>query len=271
MRPNVHPTAIVHEGARVHESVKIGPYCVIGDHVTIGAECQLHSHVVIQGRTTLGARNRIFPFASIGSEPQDLKYQGEPSELVIGDDNVFRENVTVNPGTKGGGMVTRIGSGCLFMAYSHVAHDCRIGDRVILANCATLAGHVTVEEDAIIGGLSAVHQFVRIGKLAMVGGKSGVVKDIPPFCLAAGGYRPHLAGLNIVGLKRKGIPTSSIQTLKALYRILLMRASKMSLSQRLERAQSMAKGDEYALHLIEFVRTAQRGITLHRGGDGEES
>lgn len=258
----IHPTAIVAAGAEVHDDARIGPYCLVGAGVSIGADSELLSHVVVSGRTRIGKNNRIFPFASIGHEPQDLKYRGEPSEIIIGDGNTIRENVTINPGTKGGGMLTRLGDSNLLMAYAHVAHDCRIANGAILANCATLAGHVEVHDGAIIGGLSAIHQFVRVGKLAMVGGMSGVVKDVPPFCLTAGGYRPGLAGINIIGLKRRQVPPSSIQLLKKLYRLLLVGTGK--LADRLAEAETVAGDDEYGGELIGFVRDAKRGLTLHR-------
>lgn len=262
----IHPTAIVAATAEVADDARIGPYCLVGEGVRIGAGCELASHVVVTGRTRIGQNNRIFPFASIGHEPQDLKYKGEPSEIVIGDGNTIREGVTINPGTQGGGMLTSIGNNNLLMAYAHVAHDCRIGDGVVLANCATLAGHVEVQNGAIIGGLSAIHQFVRIGSLAMVGGMSGVVKDVPPFCLTAGGYRPGLAGINIIGLKRRGVPQASVQLLKELYRLLLASAGK--LAERLAQAEQLVGEDAYGRAMVDFVRDAKRGLTLpRRNGD----
>src|SRR6266568_216540 len=184
--PQIHPTAIVAPGAMLAEDVIVGPYCIVGETVTLSAGVVLCSHAVIDGRTIIGEGTRVFPFASIGLEPQDLKYRGEQSELVIGRNNTIREYVTMNPGTAGGGMVTRVGDDCLFMVGAHVAHDFQIGNSVIMANNATLAGHVVVEDYAVIGGLSAVHQFVRIGKLAMIGGCSKVVQDIPPFMIGDG-------------------------------------------------------------------------------------
>jgi len=262
VKPAIHPTAIIGDDAKIHPEVKIGPYCVVDGHVRIGSGTELISHVVISGHTTIGENNRIFPFACIGHEPQDLKYHGEPSEVIIGDNNTLRENVTINPGTEGGGMLTRMGNGNLLMAYSHVAHDCRLGDEVIMANAATLAGHVEIADGAIIGGLSAIHQFIRIGRYAMIGGMSGIVKDIPPFCLTAGGYRPGLAGLNLVGLRRHGVSSETIKSLKKLYIILLQGTSK--LDERLAEAAQVASDDPYANELIDFVRTAKRGLTTHR-------
>lgn len=258
----IHPSAVIADGAEIGENVEVGPYCVIDEHVKLGDGCRLASHVVLSGHTTIGKNNRFFPFASIGHEPQDLKFHGEASEVVIGDDNTIRESVTINPGTEGGGMLTKIGNGNLLMAYSHVAHDCIVGNEVIMANNATLAGHVTVEDGAIIGGMSAIHQFLRIGKYSMIGGMSGIVKDIPPFCLTAGGYRPGLAGLNLVGLKRRGFSSDQIRVLKELYRLLLQGSGK--LGDRLQEAETIAGDNPDAQHLVEFVRTAGRGLTVHR-------
>lgn len=262
MSVSIHPSAVVSDKAELGEAVSVGPFCVIDEHVCVGDGTQLTSHVVLSGHTTLGKNNRIFPFASLGHEPQDLKYHGEPSEVVIGDDNTIRENVTINPGTEGGGMMTRIGNNNLLMAYSHVAHDCLLGSDIVMANCATLAGHVYVDDGAIIGGMSAIHQFLRIGRYAMIGGMSGIVKDVPPFCLTAGGYRPGLAGLNLVGLKRQGLGLERIRLLKEVYRILLQ--SNDSFDQRLAEANVLAEGDDCAEHLVDFVRTSKKGLTVHR-------
>jgi UDP-N-acetylglucosamine acyltransferase len=199
----IHSTAIVSSKATIGKDVQIGPFCVIGADVVLGDGVVLRSHVVVEGRTRVGPGTEIFPFASIGHCPQDLKYAGEPSELVIGANNTIREYVTMNPGTTGGGMVTTVGDGGLFMVGVHVAHDCRIGDRVIMANNATLAGHVIIEDDAIIGGLAAVHQYVRIGRRAMVGGMSGVEHDVIPFGLVMGD-RATLNGLNVIGRRPVG-------------------------------------------------------------------
>jgi len=263
----IHPTAIIADEAKIGEGVKIGPYCVVDADVEIGDGCELTSHVVVTGRTRIGVRNRIFPFASIGHQPQDLKFHGEPSEVVIGDDNTIRESVTINPGTEGGGMLTKVGNRNLLMAYAHVAHDCIVGDEVIMANNATLAGHVTVEDGAIIGGMSAIHQFLRIGKYSMIGGMSGIVKDIPPYCLAAGGYRPGLAGLNLVGLRRRGFSNERIKVLKEIYRILLQGSG--NIESRLAETEGLAGDDADAKHLVEFVRTSEKGLTLHRRDSAE--
>jgi len=266
MSISVHPTAIVDSKAELASGVSIGPYCLVGPDVVIGENTELLSHTTVTGRTTMGAGNRVFPFSSIGQEPQDLKYHGEDSEVVIGDNNTFRENVTVNSGTEGGGMVTRMGSNNLLMAYTHVAHDCILGDGIVLANCSTLAGHVEVDDGAIIGGLSAIQQFVRIGQFAMIGGMSGVTKDVPPFCLVAGGYRAGLSGLNVIGLKRRGYTLEQVSRLKEVYRALLQESGKKD--ERLAAARALAGEDENAFSLIEFVSSAKRGLTMH-GRDSE--
>lgn len=258
----IHPTAVVSDKASIGENVKVGPFCVVDEHVSIGDGCELISHVVVSGHTTIGSNNRIFPFASIGHEPQDLKFHGEPSEVAIGDNNTIRESVTINPGTEGGGMLTRIGNGNLMMAYAHVAHDCMVGNDVIMANNATLAGHVVVDDGAIIGGMSAIHQFLRIGRYSMIGGMSGIVKDIPPYCLTAGGYRPSLAGLNLVGLRRRGFSNERIKVLKEIYRILLQGSGRMA--DRIDEAMTIAGDDADARHLVEFIGSAERGVTTHR-------
>ena len=232
---DIHPTAVVDPGAELARGVKIGPFCVVGPEVVLGEDAVLHSHVVLTGRTRVGARNQIFPFASVGHRPQDLKYGGEASDLVIGEDTVIREHVTINPGTQGGGLKTEVGSHCLFMVGSHVAHDCVVGDHVILANNATLGGHVRVGDHAIIGGLAAVHQFVRIGAYAMIGGMSGVEHDVIPFALVMG-ERARLNGLNIIGLKRNGFAREEISDLQRLYKAVF--AGEQTMAERLSRAAS---------------------------------
>src|SRR5579864_1417356 len=216
---DIHPTAIVAPRARVADDVVIGPYCIVGEHVTLGPGVVLRAHVVVDGRTTIGAGTRIFPFASIGFEPQDLKYRGEESSLEIGRNNTIREYVTMNPGTAGGGMVTRVGNDSLFMVGVHVAHDCQVGDGVVMANNATLAGHVVIEDHAILGGLSAVHQFCRIGRHAMVGGLSAVVRDVIPYG-QANGDRARLSGVNIVGMQRSGFSRDDIIGLRTAFQYL---------------------------------------------------
>ena len=219
----------ISDKAKIHSSVKIGPYCVIGENVEIGKNCTLHSHVVITGNTKIGDNNIFYPFTSIGNAPQDLKYKGEESYLVIGHNNIFRENVTVNPGTIGGGLKTAINNNCLFMVGSHIAHDCLIESNVILANNATLAGHVQVHENAILGGNSAVHQYVKIGKYAMIGGMSGVEKNIIPYGLYTG-IRSDLKGINIVGLKRKGLNSTTINNILKCIKIIFSNADSIDIN-----------------------------------------
>lgn len=246
----IHPTAIIHERAVIGADVSIGPYCIIDSGVTIGNRVQLLSHVVIAGNTTIGDDTTIYPFASLGHPPQDLKYNNEPSRLEIGQHNVIREHVTMNPGTEGGGMVTAVGDHCLFMVGTHVAHDCQLGDRVIMANNATLAGHVTIGNHAVIGGLAAVHQFVRIGRHAMIGGMSGVEQDVIPFGSVAGD-RAYLAGLNLVGLKRHGFSREAIHQMRDIYRGLFER-SEGTLQSRAEALKSSDIHPEVS-ELVDFV------------------
>lgn len=215
----IHPTTVIEASAKIGKNFKAGPFCYVGANVTIGDDVELKSHVVIEGHTTLGNGNIIYPFATIGHVPQDKKYAGELTYLEVGDNNVIREYVTMHPGTATGNTVTKIGSNGLFMVGVHVAHDCVVGNDVILANQATLAGHVVVEDHVIIGGISAVHQFVRIGAHAMIGGMSGVEQDVIPFGIVIG-ERARLSGLNLVGLKRRGFPQKSISALREAYRSL---------------------------------------------------
>ena len=247
----VHPAAVVDPRARLGEGARIGPFCVVGPEVALGAGAVLHSHVVVTGRTQVGARTEIYPFASIGHRPQDMKYAGEPSELIIGEDTVIREHVTMNPGTKGGGMVTRVGNGCLFMMAAHVAHDCQVSDHVIMANNATLGGHVHVGQRAVIGGLAAVHQFVRIGQYAMIGGLSGVEHDVIPYALVMG-ERARLNGLNIVGLRRNGVAREDIQALQQAYNALF--AEQDTLVERLQRIETRFDKNAVIGDVIAFVR-----------------
>jgi len=248
----VHSTAIVEPGARVSAGVVIGPYCVVGADVSLGENTVLEAHVVISGITELGPGNRVFPFASIGHLPQDLKFHGEPSRLVIGSNNVIREHVTMNPGTEGGGMVTEVGNNCLFMVGAHVAHDCRLGDNVIMANNATLAGHVEVGDYAILGGLSAVHQFARIGKHVMIGGMSGVENDVIPYGSATGN-RAHLSGLNIVGLKRRNFSRNVIHDLRKAYRLLF--AEEGTMSERIDDVIESFGEVEPVMDIVNFIRS----------------
>jgi UDP-N-acetylglucosamine acyltransferase len=256
--PDIHPTAIIGDGTRLADDVTVGAFSVIGPAVTVGPGTVIDHHVSLTGNTVLGSRNRLFPFASVGSIPQDLKYRGENTRLLIGDDNIFREFVTVNLGTAGGGGETVIGNGNLLMAYVHVAHDCRIGNRVIMANCATLAGHIEVHDHAVLGGLSAVHQFVRIGRHAMVGGATGVVMDIPPGTIASGN-RAELHGLNLIGLKRRGFGDEEISGLKKAYRIIFR--SGLTIQEALDTVAREITGFPEVDHLVEFIRSSKRGVT----------
>lgn len=246
----IHPTAIIHEGAKLGKHVQIGPYCVVGEHVELGDNVRLHSHVVVEGRTTIGEGTEVFPFASIGHAPQDLKFSGEASTLIIGKNNKIREHVTMNPGTKGDKMTTVVGDNCLFMMASHVAHDCVVGNNVILANNATLAGHVEVGDFSVIGGLSAIHQFVRIGHHAMIGGMSGIENDIIPYG-QANGERASLVGLNLIGLKRRQFSREQINNLRSAYRLLFSKEGTLA-----ERIEDVSKryDDDVIQEVLGFMR-----------------
>lgn len=250
MTAAIHPTALVDPAATLGADVRIGPFCVVGPDVALGAGVVLESHVVVAGITRIGARTRIWPFASIGHRPQDLKYRGERTELIIGADCMIRESVTMNPGTEGGGGVTRVGDGGLFMVGVHVGHDCVVGDSVIMANNATLGGHVAVGDFAVLGGLCAVHQFVRIGVGAMVGGMTGVEKDVIPYGMVIGD-RAKLAGLNLVGLKRRGVERDEIHALRAAYRTVFH--GEGSLAARAEAARAQAGEFPRVRDLLDFI------------------
>jgi UDP-N-acetylglucosamine acyltransferase len=262
----IHPTAIVEPGAELAASARIGPFCHVGPQVELGENVELISHVVVAGRTRIGAGTRIFPFASIGHQPQDLKYKGEDSALIIGRNNLIREHVTMNPGTEGGGMVTRVGDGCLFMASAHVAHDCTIGNNVVMANNATLAGHIIIGDFAFLGGLSAVHQFVRVGPHAMIGGLSGVERDVIPFGTAVGD-RARLTGLNIVGLQRRGFSREEIQALRTAYHMLF--ADEGTLAERAGEVSMRFSEIRPIAELVAFVRAeSSRGLCKPQAGNG---
>jgi len=247
----IHPTAIVEPGAQLGENVEVGPFCLVGGEVALGDGVRLLSHAVVTGRTKIDANTDIYPFASIGHRPQDLKYKGEPSRLEIGCNNVIRESVTMNPGTEGGGMLTRVGNNCLFMVGAHVAHDCNIGNHVIMANNATLAGHVLVADHAIIGGLAAVHQFCRIGRHAIVGGMSGVEHDVIPYGSVLGN-RAQLSGLNIIGMKRRGVSREDIHTLRTAYRLLF--AEEGTMAERLDDVAEMYGDNPMVMEIVAFIR-----------------
>jgi len=247
----VHPTAIVEDGASIGEGARVGPYCVVGPDVVLGEGVALESHVAISGHTKIGARTHIFSFAAIGSAPQDLKFNGEVTSLEIGEDNQIREHVTMNPGTEGGGGVTRVGDRCLFMIGTHVAHDCMIGSNVIMVNNSVLAGHVEIGDFAVLGGLSAVHQFVRIGAHAMIGGMSGVERDVIPAGTVMGN-RAHLAGLNLTGLKRRDIPKDDIHTLRAAYRE-VFESQDGELMDRAEALRATLPASGPARDMVDFI------------------
>ena len=255
---SIHPTAIISPDAKIHASCKIGPYCTVGAGVEIGEGCELISHVVIDGPTKIGARNRFFPFCSIGLAPQDISYAGEPTRLEIGDHNAIREYVTINRGTAKGGGLTRVGSHCLIMAYTHIAHDCVIGDHVIMANAATLGGHVVVEDWATVGALCPVHHYVRIGAHAFIGGGTTITRDVLPFSKTAAERGTHAYGLNAVGLERRGFSKERIRKIHHAYKVLL--ASKLNTSQALEKLKSEADRGEDVEMLIRFVEASERGV-----------
>ena len=264
----VHQTAIVAPGARIGAGVRIGPYCMVGDDVVLHDDVDLVSHAVVAGRTEIGAGTRIFPFASIGHQPQDLKYEGEPSRLVIGERCVIREHVTMNPGTRGGTMETRIGSDCLFMASAHVAHDCQVGNHVILANYVGLAGHTVVGDYVTFGGTCVVHQFVRVGAHAFVGAQSMVDADVIPYGIAVGN-RARLAGLNLVGLKRRKFDREAIHTLRTAYRMIF--ATEGTLRERVDDAATMFRNEPLVQDVVAFiVGASDRPLCLPRVGAGED-
>jgi UDP-N-acetylglucosamine acyltransferase len=262
---SIHPTAIVAEGAQIPTTCTIGPYCTIGPNVTLGENCELVSHVILGGddvgHVTIGRNNRIFSFACLGIAPQDLKYAGEPTALIIGDGNSIREYVTISRGTAGGGGTTRLGSGCLIMAYVHIGHDTVIGDGCILANAATLAGHVIVEDFATVGALCPVHQFCRIGKYSYIGGGTTITQNVLPFSLTSIERNNHAYGLNKVGLERKGFTQAQLKEIRAAYK--LLQASKLNTTEALAAIrEKITAGEfgEHATYLADFIANSPRGI-----------
>lgn len=253
---NIHPTAIISKKAKIDKGVKIGPYSIIGDNVTIGKGTEINAYCQIDGNTAIGEHCRIFNGAVVGSIPQDLKFKGENSFLQIGDDNIIREYVTINLGTGEGGK-TVIGSRNLIMAYSHIAHDCRVGNDCVIANCGTLAGHVVIDDKAVIGGLAAVHQFCHVGELSIIGGCSKVVQDIPPYS-TCDGHPAKVYGLNSIGLKRAGVDSQVILQLKKAYKILFF--SGYLLSNAISQVKKEIPGSEYLSDLIDFVAASKRGV-----------
>jgi UDP-N-acetylglucosamine acyltransferase len=255
----IHPTAVVSPKAELAEDVKIEAFSVVGPRVTISSGTVVGPHAVIDGWTIIGERNQIFPFATVGYPPQDLSYRGEETQLVIGNDNIIRENATINRGTQRGGGVTRIGNQNLIMAYAHIAHDCTIGNRVILANATTLGGHVRIDDCAILGGLVAIHQFIRIGAYAFIGGKSGLRMDMPPYMLAFGAPA-KLYGPNLVGLRRHGIPRTTIQALKNSYRIMFR--SGLTVAEAIDSIRQEVEALPEVENLIQFMLgRSKRGVT----------
>ena len=245
----IHSSSIIDKKAKIHKNVKIGPFCYIGPNVEILDEVELISNVHIEGNTKIGSNTKIFPFASIGSDPQDLKFRGEKNRLEIGERNIIREYVTINPGTEGGGGITKIGNNCLLMISSHIAHDCIVGNNVIIANNVPLGGHVTIEDSVIIGGNSAVQQFTRIGRLAMIGGMTGVLKDVIPFGLSFGN-RNYLRGINLIGLKRKKYENKKIMELDQAYKKIF---SSKNLHENLSKINGEYKGNDLVAEVINFI------------------
>ncbi len=258
---SVHPTAIVAPGAQVPASCTVGPFCTIGPDVILGEDCELVSHVVLDGHTTLGRGNKVFSFACLGIAPQDLKYNGEPTRLTLGDNNSIREYVTISRGTVGGGGLTSVGSGCLIMAYTHIGHDSHIGSGCILANAATLAGHVIVEDYAVVGALCPVHQFCRIGKYSYIGGGTTITQDVLPYSLTSIERNNHAYGLNKVGLERRGFTPDQLKQLRHAYR--LLQASKLNTTDALAAIREKISAGEFdhnVTYLADFIANSHRGI-----------
>lgn len=263
----IHPTAIVAPKARIASDAHIGPYAVIGPDVEIGPGATIGSHTVIEGNTRIGSHVHVAHFVSIGTPPQDMKYKGEPTKVEIGDESILREFVSVHRGTVDGGGITRIGRSCLLMAYCHVAHDCQIGDQVVMANGVTLGGHVVVEEHAIIGGLSAIHQFCCVGAYAFLGGMSGTNKDIPPY-VKFWGQRGNIYGLNLVGLRRHGFTRETIEALRHAYRRLIRRNG--TIRDSLNTVEAELGHIPEVRHFVDFIRTSQRGIPTAGSEDEQD-
>ena len=265
----IHPSAVVEDGARLGADIDIGPFCHVGPQVTLGDGVRLVSHVSLAGDTLVGARTRIFPFASIGHPPQDLKYRGEPVRLIIGDECLIREGVTMNPGTESGGSVTVVGPRCVFLANAHVAHDCRLGEGVILSNNVMLAGHCQIGDFAIMSGGAAAHQFVRIGAHAFVGGLAGLEHDLIPFGMALGN-RAALAGLNVVGLKRRGFSHEAIHELRRAYKTLF--GGQGTLKERVSDVAEAYPDQEAVQQIVAFLRQGgDRAICVPRSGKDDEA
>jgi len=255
----IHPTAIIDKNSKISENVEIGPYCIIGPEVEIGPNSKLHSHISIKGKTKIGKNNEIFPFVSIGTSPQDLKYKGEKNSIIIGDNNKLREYVNINPGTLQGGTITKLGNNNLLMVYCHIAHDCNIGNGIVLANNVQVGGHVKIEDNAIVGGSCAIHQFSRIGRLAMVGGMTGVLSDVIPFGLSLGN-RNNLVGLNLIGLRRSKISNDDIKILQKFYDIIF---SNQNFRLNIDSLNADLKDNKYVKIIIDFINSdKKRPISL---------
>lgn len=259
MADRIHPTAVIEDGAELGADVQIGPFCTIGAGVRLGDGCRLMSHVVLSGETTIGSGNRFFPFATVGVEPQDLKFKGEVTRLEIGSGNTFRESCTVHVGTGGGGGVTRIGNDNFLMAYAHIAHDCQLGDGIIMANAATLAGHVTIMDRAMVGAFSGVHQFCRVGREAFVGGYSVITQDAMPYILTVGN-RATSHGINTLGLKRRGVPAETLTALRNAYRAIFR--SKLGREEGLAQARQEWGDVPHVDELIRFITESERGVVV---------
>ena len=255
----IHKTAIIDKDAKISDNVNIGPYCVVGPKVEIGEGTELHSHVNLVGNTKIGKNNIIYPFASIGTPPQDLKYTGEDNSLIIGDGNKFREYVNINPGTSAGGTITRLGNYNLLMVYCHVAHDCNLGDNIVLANNVQVGGHVIIEDNAIVGGSCAIHQYSRIGRLAMVGGMTGVLSDVIPFGLSLGN-RNNLVGLNLIGLRRAKISNQDITILQKFYNLVF---TNQNFRSNIDNLNADIRDNKYVKIIIDFINSdKKRPISL---------
>ena len=256
--PEIHPTAVISPQASLADDVAVGSYAVIEGNVVLGEGVKIDHHATVTGDTTLHAGCHVYPYALVGTDPQDLKFKGGRSELVVGRNTVIREYVTISRGTPTGGFVTRVGDHCFLMAYCHVAHDCQLGNQIIMANAATLAGHIVIEDQAIIGGLAAIHQFCRIGAFAMIAGMAGVSQDVPPYCLASGNHS-RLHGLNLIGLRRQGFSRETIKVLKEVYRI-LFRTPGLGLAPAMEEVERQYARFPEVVHMLEFIRGSERGI-----------
>ena len=250
----IHSTSIVDNNSKISESVEIGPYCVIGPEVEISSGTKLHSHVSIVGKTKIGSNNEIFPFVSIGTKPQDLKYKGEKNSIIIGNNNKFREYVNINPGTTLGGTITKLGNNNLLMVYTHVAHDCNLANNIVLANNVQVGGHVTIEDSAIVGGSCAIHQFSRIGEFAMIGGMTGVLSDVIPYGLSLGN-RNYLIGLNLIGLRRSGISNQDIKKIQSAYDIIFC---DDTFRKNIENLGHELKENKYVNNIVKFINSDKK-------------